>query len=112
MRDASTIALNYCCTAPLLQNGAGNINIAPLFVNQASGNLRLQSNSPCINSGLNHFAIGTTDLDGRPRIVGGTIDIGAYEFQPGVRGEFIAGSRNSACPPTARQITPMRMRRP
>jgi sugar lactone lactonase YvrE len=72
--------LNYCCTAPL-PGGAGNITNAPLFVNSASGNLRLQSNSPCINSGNNAYVVGSTDLDGNPRIVGGTVDIGAYEYQ-------------------------------
>jgi hypothetical protein len=76
----SSSALNYCCTTPL-PGGIGNITNAPLFVNYAGGNLRLQSNSPCINSGYNAYVVGSTDLDGNPRIVGGTVDIGAYEYQ-------------------------------
>ncbi len=73
--------LNYCCTTPMPTNGVGNITNAPLFENQAGGNLRLQFNSPCINAGRNADAAGPTDLDGLPRIVSGTVDIGAYEFQ-------------------------------
>ena len=73
--------LTYCCTTPMPTNGVGNITNAPLFVNYAGGNLRLQSNSPCINSGDNAYVVGSTDLDGNPRIVGGTVDIGAYEYQ-------------------------------
>jgi len=78
--DSSSI-LNYCCTAPLPPNGAGNIVNDPLFVGYVSGNLRLQANSPCINAGNNAYVTTTTDLDGRPRIVASRVDIGAYEFQ-------------------------------
>jgi hypothetical protein len=72
---------NYCCTTPQPLEGYGNFTNAPLFVNQRSGDLRLQSNSPCINAGNNASAPGTTDLDDNGRIAGATVDIGAYEFQ-------------------------------
>ena len=73
--------LNHCCTASLFA-GNGNITNAPLFVDLAGGNLRLQSNSPCINAGDNTYVMtNSTDLDGNPRIVSGAVDIGAYEYQ-------------------------------
>jgi hypothetical protein len=59
----------------------------PLFVDTNGwANLRLQSNSPCINAGNNSYLTNSCftncfDLDGNPRVVGGTIDIGAYEYQ-------------------------------
>lgn len=72
---------NYCCIPEVETDGIGNITNAPLFVNPSAGNFHLQPNSPCINSGENAYTISTTDLDGNPRIVGGTVDIGAYEYQ-------------------------------
>jgi hypothetical protein len=80
-QDESGGFLNYCCTTPQPTNGIGNITNAPLFLNQEGGNLRPQSNSPCINAGNNAYTPTSPDLDGNPRIVGGTVDIGAYEFQ-------------------------------
>jgi hypothetical protein len=90
--------LNYCCTGLMPPGGGGNITNAPRFVDQAGGNLRLQSNSPCINAGNEALVTGTTDRDGRPRIVGGTADIGAYEFQPGVSGVFIGWLQSYGLP--------------
>jgi hypothetical protein len=54
----------------------------PLFADTNGwANLRLQPNSPCINAGDNSYGTNATDLDGNPRISGGTVDIGAYEYQ-------------------------------
>jgi len=73
--------VKYCCTIPV-PNGSGvNITNEPSFSDLANGDLRLQSNSPCINAGTNLSASVSSDLDGNPRITGGSVDIGAYEFQ-------------------------------
>jgi hypothetical protein len=69
------------CEVPgRLVNGSNWVG-DPLFVDLAGGDLRLQSNSPCINAGNNAFALTGSDPDGNPRIKGGTVDMGAYEYQ-------------------------------
>jgi hypothetical protein len=80
----------YCCTTPLPTLGTSNITSDPAFVNFATGNFRLQTNSPCIDRGRGVPETGTADLDGRPRFINGGPDIGAYEFQGPGTGEFIA----------------------
>jgi len=62
-------------------SGAGRISSDPLFVNAGSDDFRIQSGSPCKNTGNSSLSLGLTDLDGNTRIVGGTIDMGSYEVQ-------------------------------
>ena len=73
-------SMTNCCTTPL-PSGVNNFTNAPLFANFAARDFHLQSNSPCINSGNNVFVAQTNDFDGNLRIVGGTVDVGAYEYQ-------------------------------
>jgi len=57
-------------------------NADPLFVDPSGGDFHLQATSPCINAGTNDAPnLPTTDKDDLPRIVGGIVDIGAYEYQ-------------------------------
>ncbi len=80
---------NFSCTTPAAPGAVGSITNAPIFVNMAAGDFHEQTNSPTINDGSNTalssptapLVVITTDLDGNPRIVGGTVDIGAYEYQ-------------------------------
>ncbi len=83
--------LNHCCTTPLPAIGVGNTTDEPRFVNiDGWADLRLQSDSPCINAGSNECLVASTDLDGRARIVGNLVDIGAYEYQGSSLAEFIS----------------------
>jgi hypothetical protein len=61
----------------------GNIDVDPCFVESAAGDYYLLTTSPCINTGDPNYVAepNETDLDGQPRVIGGRVDMGAYEFQ-------------------------------
>jgi len=78
--NSSQTPLRYSCTVPFLDM-TGNITNEPGFLSPETGDFRLRFDSPCINAGRNDYARTPLDLDGLPRIVSGTVDMGAYEFQ-------------------------------
>jgi predicted outer membrane repeat protein len=64
--------------------GNNTLNADPLFANSGNGNYRLTAASPAANAGdtsLYSGAAAATDLGGNARVYGGTIDMGAYEYQ-------------------------------
>ncbi|MGY6554357.1 MAG: S8 family serine peptidase [Wenzhouxiangella sp.] len=71
------------------ENDGNNLSDAdPLFTTAVdpataptlAGNLRLQTGSPAVDAGNNDFVTGVlTDLDGKPRISQGRVDLGPYE---------------------------------
>jgi len=86
--------------------GEGNIDYEPLFVDPGywdpngtpadvnddfwiDGDYHLLSDSPCIDTGDPNYIVkpDETDLDGNPRVIGGRIDMGAYEYSPPISAE-------------------------
>jgi len=75
-----TGTFSHCCSWPT-PDGQGNTSAEPQFL--APSNFHLAPSSPCIDTGTNQFGnpLGNYDLDGAPRIVHGTPDMGAYEYR-------------------------------
>jgi len=72
--------LQGTCASQATQNG--NISANPMFISPPRLNYQIQAGSPAINAGDNNAPdILKQDLAHHPRIVGGTIDMGAYEYQ-------------------------------
>jgi hypothetical protein len=60
--------------------GIGNLNVDPLFFSPAGNDYHLTAGSPLINAGNNNVPdLPSTDLEGNQRIIGSTVDMGAYE---------------------------------
>ncbi|MGB2807454.1 MAG: right-handed parallel beta-helix repeat-containing protein [Sedimentisphaerales bacterium] len=96
--DGSTITITYSDIQGSCP-GEGNIDADPWFVDLGywdangtpddanddvwvDGNYHLLLGSPCIDTGDPNYIAGPneTDLDGRPRVIGGRIDMGVYEL--------------------------------
>lgn len=76
----SSTCLNTCASDGVIHGKNGCITLDPLFTDPATGNYMLKAGSPCINAGSNDYVNTAHDLSGNPRIIGTTVDMGAYEF--------------------------------
>jgi len=70
--------IQYLSGTPTLQAGTAAYSVDPGFVGIA--NFRLRTDSPLADAGLTSAtgSVGSYDLDGLARVVGGKIDVGAY----------------------------------
>jgi CopC domain len=85
---------------------AGNQTSAPAFVNAAAGDFHeLSSSLATIDQGVNSPLNGTTDLDGNPRQLGASTDIGAYELIPPPTTPAATTSNTIAAAPVALPLT-------
>ncbi|MEI6166359.1 MAG: hypothetical protein WCS52_04125 [bacterium] len=84
---------NSCVVSSYTLLGSGNISNNPLFENPTGSNYRLTKASPCVNAGFYQaWMTGAVDLDGKLRIspkIGGTVDMGAYEYEFQALGSLI-----------------------
>ncbi len=80
--NGSGMLYTNCCTTPLTGlPGSGNVEGDPRFADPAAGNYHLSAGSSCINAGFYQEWMATgRDLDGKPRLNAGFVDIGAYEY--------------------------------
>ncbi len=80
--DAFNGTLAYGGSCAGFDGTNGNISSDPVLVNVSKNNYQLAPSSPAINAGTNSAPVVLkTDFAGHTRIVGGTIDMGAYEAQ-------------------------------
>jgi hypothetical protein len=91
MGVVASIALDYTNFDTATTNGGAGTSVSavgsganqtapPVFVDPASANFDQAPGSPTIDAGTDDGLLGTTDLDGDPRLVGSAPDIGEDEF--------------------------------
>ncbi len=80
-RIGSNMTVRHICSNEINTNGIENIITAdPLFINPSATNYQLQALSPCIDTGRWSANIRKLDLALNKRVMGWTIDLGAYEW--------------------------------
>ncbi|HEX4118984.1 MAG TPA: Ig-like domain-containing protein [Verrucomicrobiae bacterium] len=81
--SGAALVISHCLVQGLNQfAGNANLDLDPLFLDPGGDDFQLPDYSPAVNAGSNVFINGvTTDFLGQPRVSGGVVDLGPFEFQ-------------------------------
>ena len=95
--DSGTVDVTFSCIQGWTRILRGNIDVDPCFVEPGyrdstgiwvDGDYHLLPDSRCIDAGDPNYEYNPeTDLDGKYRVFGGRIDMGAYEYIPSIKAE-------------------------
>lgn len=84
-KDGTNSVWRNSCTKPKPAgpSDVDNTDSDPRFVNAANGDFNLRGSSPCVNQGVfRTWMTGARDLQGRYRVIGTSVDMGAFEYLP------------------------------
>ncbi len=94
---AGDLTVDHACTVPDYVGFTATVTNQPQFAGTATNNYRLLAASPCVNAGVSDYWMADAqDLDGRPRLIGPAVDIGAYEY-PLAPDSLVAASNAVGC---------------
>ncbi|MBP7462955.1 MAG: HYR domain-containing protein [Bacteroidales bacterium] len=96
----------YCNSSPL-PSGTGNVSQDPAFYNPQAHDYRLCDISPCVNTGNNALNALVYDIRGQLRVQDGVVDMGAYEYTPGL--DPVAEAPVLSCPANITQANDLGM---
>lgn len=96
--DNSNIAITYSNCLDGCP-GQGNFDADPQLTDPNAANFHLLSSSPCIDAGDPNYIQkpNDTDLDSAPRVTGGLIDVGPYEYAPPLQAQMNITPKTIRC---------------